>query len=233
MSGNEKKRYRFRKIAAILAAAGMAAAQAGPAYALPSPTVSGIVTGAENGKDSAGKDVNIVTIPVSSAEQEGRLEEKELDAIDEMRDEHGKENVFGAEKGKELQVLDILYVAVDGDESQVQYPIDVTLKVTGVSSDSVVYVLLYEEERGEWTIIETITGDEIALASLPHAGLIAVVSDGNTAAALEQRYGRQQGVSPKTGQPLLISLTPIAGLICLAGMVCVGCREKTRRKENW
>lgn len=185
--------------------------------ALPSPTAGGIITGIEDAKDEDGSDVLIYVKPVEDAKEDGNLDDEQMDIVEDIRDLDYVKDVLEDSFEDGMQVVDIEYVGIEGDESLVEYPLDVTFKMTGATKESEIYVMIYDEVTGEWFVTKAECGDGTIRIIMPHTGLISVIVDRNTAAFLDG-----SGISPKTGMPEYVKWAAFLGVISMIGLIKSG-----------
>ena len=57
-----------------------------------------------------------------------------------------------------MEVVDVRNVVVVGDESQVNWPIDITFEVPGVLTTTKVAVLHYSDEKQAWEVVPSKAG---------------------------------------------------------------------------
>ena len=143
-----------KKLMALVSAVVLAAATVTTAFAAPSVTVSGVVSGIQSATDKNGNEVGIRIENVSetnfTAEETKAVEEiKNIDKVKEVMEAAG----VTFEEG--MQVADIKNViAPEGTE----FPVTITFKVAGVTAKSRVAVLHFDTAKGAWEVVESKAG---------------------------------------------------------------------------
>ena len=203
-----------RKLMALVSAVVLAAATVTTAFAAPSVTVSGVVSGIQSATDKSGNEVAIKVENVSetnfTAEETAAVEEsKNIDKVKEVMEAAG----VTFEEG--MQVVDIKNViAPEGTE----FPVTITFKVAGVTANSRVAVLHFDTAKGAWEVVESKVGEGTITATFTSLSPVAFVVDKDTAA--------NGATSPQTGEPITLAL---AGLAICAGAVGMGITAKRRK----
>ena len=203
-----------RKLMALVSAVVLAAATVTTAFAAPSVTVSGVVSGIQSATDKSGNEVAIKVENVSetnfTAEETTAVEEiKSIDKVKEVMEAAG----VTFEEG--MQVVDIKNViAPEGTE----FPVTITFKVAGVTANSRVAVLHFDTAKGAWEVVESKAGEGTITATFNSLSPVAFVVDKDTAA--------NGATSPQTGEPITLAL---AGLAICAGAVGMGITAKRRK----
>ena len=203
-----------RKLMALVSAVVLAAATVTTAFAAPSVTVSGVVSGIQSATDKNGNEVGIRIENISetdfTAEEAAAVEEiKNIDKVKEVMEAAG----VTFEEG--MQVVDIKNViAPEGTE----FPVTITFKVAGVTANSRVAVLHFDTAKGAWEVVESKAGEGTITATFNSLSPVAFVVDKDTAA--------NGATSPQTGEPITLAL---AGLAICAGAVGMGVTAKRRK----
>ena len=203
-----------KKLMALVSAVVLAAATVTTAFAAPSVTVSGVVSGIQSATDKNGNEVGIRIENVSetnfTAEETTAVEEiKSIDKVKEVMEAAG----VTFEEG--MQVADIKNViAPEGTE----FPVTITFKVAGVTAKSRVAVLHFDTAKGAWEVVERKAGAGTITATFNSLSPVAFVVDKDTAA--------NGATSPQTGEPITLAL---AGLAICAGAVGMGVTAKRRK----
>lgn len=203
-----------KKLMALVSAVVLAAATVTTAFAAPSVTVSGVVSGIQSATDKNGNEVGIRIENVSetnfTAEETTAVEEiKSIDKVKEVMEAAG----VTFEEG--MQVVDIKNViAPEGTE----FPVTITFKVAGVTANSRVAVLHFDTAKGAWEVVESKAGEGTITATFNSLSPVAFVVDKDTAA--------NGATSPQTGEPITLAL---AGLAVCAGAVGMGVTAKRRK----
>ncbi len=203
-----------RKLMALVSAVVLAAATVTTAFAAPSVTVSGVVSGIQSATDKSGNEVAIKVENVSetnfTAEETAAVEEsKNIDKVKEVMEAAG----VTFEEG--MQVVDIKNViAPEGTE----FPVTITFKVAGVTANSRVAVLHFDTAKGAWEVVESKVGEGTITATFTSLSPVAFVVDKDTAA--------NGATSPQTGEPITLAL---AGFAICAGAVGMGVTAKRRK----
>lgn len=203
-----------KKLMALVSAVVLAAATVTTAFAAPSVTVSGVVSGIQSATDKNGNEVGIRIENVSetdfTAEETTAVEEiKSIDKVKEVMEAAG----VTFEEG--MQVVDIKNViAPEGTE----FPVTITFKVAGVTANSRVAVLHFDTAKGAWEVVESKAGEGTITATFNSLSPVAFVVDKDTAA--------NGATSPQTGEPITLAL---AGLAICAGAVGMGVTAKRRK----
>ena len=124
----------MKKATAVFCGAALLASMTISAFALPSPSVSGFVEGVKSAVDANGNAVNIVVQLVADAS----FTAKEQAAVNELRANPTAmlKEILGSEYKDTLQLVDIRNVEIQGDASQVKFPVDITFDVPGITSSS-------------------------------------------------------------------------------------------------
>lgn len=203
-----------KKLMALVSAVVLAAATVTTAFAAPSVTVSGVVSGIQSATDKNGNEVGIRIENISetdlTAEETTAVEEiKSIDKVKEVMEAAG----VTFEEG--MQVVDIKNViAPEGTE----FPVTITFKVAGVTANSRVAVLHFDTAKGAWEVVESKAGEGTITATFNSLSPVAFVVDKDTAA--------NGATSPQTGEPITLAL---AGLAICAGAVGMGVTAKRRK----
>lgn len=190
----------MKKVIAFLCTLVLTLSMTATLYAKPSVSVSGIVTGVKEAFDADGNviEVKIDAVPASYT---GRL--------DEIRSDEALRRLAGDAYVKGMQLVDAKYVTMP---EGTRFPVTVTFTATGVTRNSRVVVLYYDEAAGKWISVECKAGDGTITAVLPGAGLVAFVIDGSTLSG-----------SPDTGDTAGADILPtvLTAAIALTGVVMI------------
>lgn len=215
----------MKKLIAFVCAAVMTVGMAVSVYALPSPTVSGIVTGTSKAVDSSGNSVKVVVEQVAEAKKNDKFTEAEQKAVEEIKSVDKVKELMGDAFAEGMQVVDVQNVRIEGDAAGVTFPLTITFKMTGVTKDSKVSVLHYDTAKGAWEVLESKTGDGTVEAVFNSLSPVAFVVDKDTAANME----KSAGTSPKTGESNVLAWTGIVAVVALMGMALT---IKNRKREG-
>lgn len=206
----------MKKVLAVLCAAVMTVGMATTVFALPSPTVSGIVGGVEKAVDANGNEVKVIVEKVSDEAVMKSFTEEEKKAVEEIKSVDKVKEIMGDAFAEGMQVVDIRNVRVEGD---VTFPLTITFKVSGVTADSKVSVLHFDTTKKAWETLEGKAGDGTVEVTFNSLSPVAFVVDKDTATAME-------GTSPKTGENNVLAVTGVIAVIALAGMAVTMKRRK-------
>lgn len=205
----------MKKATAVFCGAALLASMTISAFALPSPSVSGFVSGVKSAVDANGNAVNIVVQLVADA----NFTAKEQEAVNELRANPTAmlKEILGSEYKDTLQLVDIRDVEINGDASKVKFPVDITFDVPGITSSSEAILLHYVEKDDKWEVIHAKTGDQTIEASFNSLSPVAFVVDTKTANNMD-KVGKTDKTSPKTGEPTL----PMGAVIAVVAIVAGG-----------
>lgn len=206
----------MKKVLAVLCAAVMTVGMATTVFALPSPTVSGIVGGVQKAVDADGNEVKVIVEKVSDEAVMKSFTEEEKKAVEEVKSIDKVKEIMGDAFVEGMQVVDIRNVKVEGDA---KFPLTITFKVSGVTADSKVSVLHFDTTKKAWEVLKGKAGDGTIEATFNSLSPVAFVVDKDTAAAME-------GTSPKTGENNVLAVTGVIAVIALAGMAVTMKRRK-------
>lgn len=212
-----------KKVLALVSAVVLAVSTFIPAFAAPSPSTSGVVSGVEEAKDAEGNDVDIKVIKVAEA----KFTPEEEAAVNEIRNIVKVEEVLKAVLGDKIPadfketmtVADIKDVVIVGDASLVKFPLKITFKLAGVTTESKVHVLHYDTKAGAWEVLESKVGNGTVTATFNSLSPVAFVVDKKTAEAGE-------GTSPTTGESYALVIAALAVCVGLVGMTVVSRKRK-------
>lgn len=203
-----------KKMIAFISAAVLAAMTVMTAFAAPSVTVSGVVSGVRSATDKNGSEVAIKVENVS----ETNFTEEEVTAVEKIKNiENVKEVIESSGVGFEegMQVADIKNaIAPEGTV----FPVTITFNVEGVTIRSRVTVLHFDTAKGAWEVVESKAGERTITATFHSLSPVAFVVDKETVA--------NGATSPQTGEPITLAL---AGLAICAGAVGMGVTAKKRK----
>lgn len=198
---------------ALMSAAIFAATTVMTAFAAPSVTVSGVVSGVQSATDKNGSEVAIKVENVSETDFT-----EEVTAVEEIKNIENVKEVMeasGVEFEEGMQVADIKNVIAP--EGTV-FPVTITFNVEGVTAKSRVSVLHFDTAKGAWEVVESKAGERTITATFHSLSPVAFVVDKETVA--------NGATSPQTGEPITLAL---AGLAICAGAVGMGVTAKKRK----
>ena len=154
----------------------------------------------KNGQDVTGK-ISLVNI------EESGMHEKFQPAADEIQTEAGLKAALGADWSPNLIVADVKYTKVEGD---VEFPVTMTVNMTGVTAGTKVYVLCWN--GSSWEKIEAVAGEGTITFTINEPSLLAFVVDKTTLTTT--------AVSPKTSvsYSTVIALFGIAAVVAVCGL---------------
>lgn len=203
-----------KRVTAVLCGAALLASMTISAFALPSPSVSGFVKDVKSAVDANGNAVNIIVQLVADAD----FTAKEQAAVNELRANPTEmlKETLGSEYKDTLQLVDIRNVKIEGDASQVKFPVDITFDVPGITSSSEAILLHYVEKDDKWEVIHAKTGDQTIEASFNSLSPVAFVVDTSTANNMD-KISKTDKTSPKTGEPTIPMGAVIAVVAIAAG----------------
>lgn len=202
-----------KKMIALMSAAVLAATTVMTAFAAPSVTVSGVVSGVQSATDKNGSEVAIKVENVSETDFT-----EEVTAVEEIKNIENVKEVMeasGVEFEEGMQVADIKNVIAP--EGTV-FPVTITFNVEGVTAKSRVSVLHFDTAKGAWEVVESKAGERTITATFHSLSPVAFVVDKETVA--------NGATSPQTGEPITLAL---AGLAICAGAVGMGVTAKKRK----
>ena len=191
----------MKRIVAFLCTLVLTLGMTATLYAKPSIKVSGIVTEATEATDANGNPVEIIICDAS---------EQYKGAIEDIKKEGALKEILGDDYEDGMQLVDIKQVKVIGE---VEYPVTITFVVPGVTKNSKVAVLYYDESAGKWILVECRAGDGTITAVLPNQGLVAFVVDQKTAESVNNGSGTQ---NPSTGDTDAADILPTVLVAVLA-----------------
>ncbi|RGS81915.1 hypothetical protein [Coprococcus sp. AF21-14LB] len=203
-----------KKMIALMSAAVLAATTVMTAFAAPSVTVSGVVSGVQSATDKNGNEVAIKVENVS----ETNFTAEEVAAVEEIKNIENVKEVMeasGVEFEEGMQVADIKNVIAP--EGTV-FPVTITFNVEGVTIRSRVTVLHFDTAKEAWEVVESKAGERTITETFHSLSPVAFVVDKETAA--------NGATSPQTGEPITLAL---AGLAICAGAVGMGVTAKKRK----
>lgn len=207
----------MKKLVAVLCAAVMTVGMAVNVFADPSPSVSGVVTKVESATDANGNAVEIKIETVSEAEADQHFTENEKAAVEEIKASQEKfeeiaKEVLGDKFEEGMKLVDVrnLYIP---EGVEVTFPLTLTVNVTGVTKDSKVAVLHFNEETGKWEDVNAVAGDGTVTFTVNSLSPFAFVVDGNTA------KNAGSTTSPATGEANTMTWVAIVAVAAAAGMI--------------
>lgn len=208
----------MKKLVAVLCAAVMTVGMAVNVFAAPSPVISGAVEKVTAATDANGNAAEVIIQTLTEAEQDFTAEEKT--AVDELKADPAAvaKEVLGDEYDTDLQLVDIRNLIVKGD---VQFPLTLTLKITGVTKDSNVKVLHFNKDTNGWEKVPvTVNEDGTITFTVDSLSPFAFFVDGTTA----KNVG--SATSPATGESNAMVWVAIVAVAAAAGMVVTYRRKR-------
>ncbi len=199
-----------RKLISMVLVAGMVLSMGMSVMAAKSPNAVGVIGGVVSAVDKNGNNVNVVVKDVSG---------QYAQAAQSIRNKDTLKDIMGDKYKDTMKVYDIREVAIEGDASQVTFPVTVTLSAPGITPSSKVYVSCYNEATGKWELIDAKAGNGTITVTMNHMGPIAIILDSATVA------GTSGSTSPKTGQNSMLPIA-MAAIVLFAGAgICLRRRE--------
>lgn len=217
----------MKKILAVVCSAVLTIGMAVTAFAQPSVTASGVVTGINKVVDADG---NVVTGGIAIDKIETAYPEltdaqrKDVDAIKTV--EKLKE-VLGSKYEDGMTVIDMKNVYVYGN-ANVKFPITITFDAIGITASSKVQVLHYNVSTSQWEVLESSAGEKTITATFSSLSPVAFVVDSKTAQAINNAGSgsNTSTVSPKTGEGNTMMMVGMFAVIGLVGMTVVAAGRK-------
>ena len=118
---------------------------------------------------------------------------------------------------KTLVMIDERDVVIEGDTQSIVWPLTITFKIPGVTSNSVGYFLHYSDNQGSVEVIDAVMGNGTMTGVFNSLSPVAFVVDNNTAEAVVSVTNNSDIKSPKTSTDVV---TPIAlSLVFVAAFV--------------
>ena len=199
-----------KRLLSAIAAGVLACAMSFNVMAADSPSTSGVVKEATNATDKAGASVSIKIKTLPTEVQAVAEEVKKPEKVKEVLADKYVEGMY---------VMDVQEVVVEGDASQVNWPVTITFSVPGVVSTTKVAVLHYNAQRSAWEVVDSKAGEGTITATFNSPSPVAFVIDKNTAATTTS-------TSPKTGESFAV-----IGLGVIALMAAGGAYGLSRKKR--
>ena len=207
------KKHVKKLVAAILAMT-MVCAMGMTAFAAKSPASSGVVNKVVSAVDKNG---NAVSVEIQEMPQEYQ------EVAAQIRDLGTVKGLLGDQFVEGMEVVDVRNVVVVGDESQVNWPIDVTFEVPGVLTTTNVAVLHYSDEKQAWEVVPSKAGKGTITATFDSLSPVAFIVDKNTSASA---VGNSSTTSPKTGEGMVVPFLGTAAIVlALGAVICLRKRE--------
>lgn len=197
-----------KRLLSAIAAGVLACAMSFNVMAADSPSTSGVVKEVTNATDKAGASVSIKITALPETSQSAAEEVKKPEKVKEVLADKYVEGMY---------VMDVQEVVVEGDASQVQWPVTITFSVPGVVSTTKVAVLHYNGSA--WEVVDSKAGEGTITATFNSLSPVAFVIDKNTAATTTS-------TSPKTGESFAV-----IGLGVIALMAAGGAYGLSRKKR--
>ena len=197
-----------KRLLSAIAAGVLACAMSFNVMAADSPSTSGVVKEATKATDQAGASVSIKIKTLPTEVQAVAEEVKKPEKVKEVLADKYVEGMY---------VMDVQEVVVEGDASQVQWPVTITFSVPGVVSTTKVAVLHYTGSA--WEVVPSQAGEGTITATFNSLSPVAFVIDKNTAATTTS-------TSPKTGESFAV-----IGLGVIALMAAGGAYGMSRKKR--
>lgn len=215
----------MKKVLAVICSAVLTIGMAVTAFAQPSVVASGVVTGISSAVDADGNTVTSGIGMKTIADAKNDLTEQQKKAAEEIKTAAKLKEVLGDKYEEGMTVIDVKYLYPYGAFSG-KFPLTMTFNVTGVTSSSKVQVLAYNDETGQWEVVECTVGNGTVTAVLNSLSLVAFVVDGKTAGTINTATSTGGGsntstVSPKTGEGNIMMMVAMFAAIGLAGMTVV------------
>ena len=197
-----------KRLLSAIAAGVLACAMSFNVMAADSPSTSGVVKEVTNATDKSGASVSIKIKTLPETSQSAAEEVKKPEKVKEVLADKYVEGMY---------VMDVQEVVVEGDASQVQWPVTITFSVPGVVSTTKVAVLHYNGSA--WEVVDSKAGEGTITATFNSLSPVAFVIDKNTAATTTS-------TSPKTGESFAV-----IGLGVIALMAAGGAYGLSRKKR--
>ena len=199
----------MKKMIALLSAAVLTVATAVTAFALPSVSVSGVVTKIESAVDANG---NAVTVEIKDVPEEYKA------AVEEVKKEETIKELLGADFKEGMQVVDVNEVSVPEGTA---FPVTITFSVPGVKEGTAVAVLHYNGSAWERITKDVKAGNGTISATFDSLSPVAFVVDKEAAEAASS-----SATSPKTGEFNVLGMAGIVAVIALGGMAVTYSRKR-------
>lgn len=204
----------MKKMIAVLSAAVLTVATAVTAFALPSVSVSGVVTKIESAVDANG---NAVTVEIKD------VPEKYKAAVEEVKTEAKIKELLGNDFKEGMQVVDVKEVSVPEGTT---FPVTITFQVPGVKAGTAIAVLHYNGTAWERITKDVKAGDGTITATFDSLSPVAFVVDKEAAEAASTSTASTTTKSPKTGESGVLAMAGIIAVIALGGMAVTSRKRK-------
>lgn len=132
---------------------------------------------------------------------------KQKKAAEEIKTAAKLKEVLGDKYEEGMTVIDVKYLYPYGAFSG-KFPLTMTFNVTGVTSSSKVQVLAYNDETGQWEVVECTVGNGTVTAVLNSLSLVAFVVDGKTAGTINTATSTGSGSNTSTVSPKQVKAIP-------------------------
>ena len=164
-----------------------------------------VVRGVAYAYDRNGQDVTSKISLVSV--DEANLPQQYQAAANDIKTEAGLKAAMGSDWNANLIVADVRYTKVEGD---VEFPVAMTVNMSGVTAGSKVYVLCWNGSA--WERIEAVAGDGVITFNINGESMLAFVVDKTTLSSTT--------VSPKTSasSSTVIALFGMAAVVAVCGL---------------
>lgn len=203
----------MKKMIALLSAAVLTVATAVTAFALPSVSVSGVVTKIESAVDANG---NAVTVEIKDVPEEYKA------AVEEVKKKETIKELLGADFKEGMQVVDVKEVSVPEGTA---FPVTITFSVPGVKEGTAVAVLHYNGSAWERITKDVKAGNGTITATFDSLSPVAFVVDKEAAEAASASTSTTTK-SPKTGEFNVLGMAGIVAVIALGGMAVTYSRKR-------
>lgn len=196
----------IKRLAAFVAAVTFALSMSVCAFADGSPSSTGVVVSGE-GTDANGNYVKIIV------EMSDEITNEEAKKILTMSVEEILSKVNDPNASVEgMKLIDLREVYVDGDDSLVTFPVDITFKINGITADSKVSVLHFDTNTNEWESVQTtVNGDGTVTSRFNSLSPVAFFSNSASATSVAG------DTSPKTGASPVIMIAIVGAIVCAGG----------------
>lgn len=173
-----------------------------------SPEIDGVVTEISKAVDKNG---NAVEATIAEVEDKGLIEDIRETFRDVLK-------AAGIEVTEGMEVVDVKDVSVpEGTE----FPVTITFKVAGVTSETKVQVLHYTGT--EWEVVKSEAGEGTITATFTSLSPVAFVIDKDTMSPI----GSTSTEAPRTGMGMAVPAAIVIGAIAVIGFVALG-KKKVR-----
>ena len=191
----------MKKFLAFVCAAVLTVASAVTAFAQPSVTVNGVVTGIASATDKNKNAVELVIEDGTDTTFAKYTDEQKKKQINAIKDQTTLKTLLGDKYTDGMTVVDLKDVYVKGNGT-VEFPLTITFKVTGVNANSKAAVLHFNTETNTWEVLDTVVGEGTLTATFNSLSPVAFVVDKTTASNItgSTTTGSSSTTSPKTGE---------------------------------